>query len=329
MSHAHRSRLATGPFTPGARDVAARLRVGSGAARGCMRDRMALPCQRIRLGPCASVASMSAPSGRHRPGAPRARWSRPFRRVDPGSVVADRRERAVDPGSSRAAAAMAMTDGSAPAGRREPDPHSAAWVAALTGPEGQRDAALGRLHRVLLRAALFEIDRRGDETGCGRGDDLDDLALQAAEDALKAIISRLHTYRGDSRFTTWACKFALFEVGVKLRRREWHDREIPREPVVRAELTARRASPDADAHTAELIAAVTDAIADALTDHERAVLIALTFHEVPIDVLAERLGTTRGAVYQTLHDARRKLNARLRAQGLASSAAGTTAWGRP
>ena len=257
------------------------------------------------------------------------RRRRPFRRVDPGSAVADRRRRAVDPGSSRAAGAMAMTDGSAPVGRPTPDPQSAAWVAALTGPAGQRDAALGRLHGVLLRAALFEVDRRREETDRTRRADLDDLALQAAEDALKAIVSQLNTYRGDSRFTTWACKFALFEVGAKLRRREWHDREIPREPVARAELTARPASPDADAHAAELIAAVTDAIAEALTDHERAVLIALTFNEVPIDVLAERLGTTRGAVYQTLHDARRKLTARLRAQGLASSAAGTTAWARP
>ena len=222
-----------------------------------------------------------------------------------------------------------MTDGSAPAGRREPDPHSAAWVAALTGPEGQRDAALGRLHGVLLRAAHFEIDRRLAATGRALGDDLDDLALQAANDALKVIISQLHRYRGDSRFTTWACKFASFEVGVKLRRREWQDREIPREADGWAELTARRASPDADAETAELIAGITDAITDALTDHERAVLIALTFNDVPIDVLAERLGTTRGAVYQTLHDARRKLRARLHAQGLASSAAGTTAWGRP
>ena len=209
------------------------------------------------------------------------------------------------------------SDGSAPGGERAPDSQSLAWLAALTGPEEQRDSALARLHAVLLRAALFEIDRRRDATGRVRGADLDDLALQAANDALLAVTSQLHTYRGGSRFTTWACKFASFEVGVKLRRREWQGRELPREADGWADLIARCASPDTDAETAELLRAVTQAIADALTERERAVLIALTVDDVPIDVLAERLATTRGAVYQTLHNARRKLRARLGAQGLA------------
>ena len=59
-----------------------------------------------------------------------------------------------------------------------------------------------------------------------------------------------------------------------------------------------------------------DAIATALTRHQRAVLVAITLRDVPIDVLAERLGTTRGALYKTLHDARRKLRAQLALQGL-------------
>jgi RNA polymerase sigma-70 factor (ECF subfamily) len=202
-------------------------------------------------------------------------------------------------------------DGSAPAGRRAPDSQSLAWLAALTGPRGQRDAALGRLHALLLRAALFEIDRRVDASGRAREADLDDLALQAANDALLAIVGRLDTYRGGSRFTTWACKFASFEVGARLRRREWQGRELPHEADGWADLAGRRASPDTEPETAELIAAVTDAIAGELTERERGVLIALTVNDVPIDVLAERLGTTRGAVYQTLHDARAKLRARV------------------
>ena len=130
-----------------------------------------------------------------------------------------------------------------------------------------------------------------------------------------AIMRKLHTYRGDSRFTTWAYKFALLEAAVKVRRRTWQDREVPLEDDGWAQLADGRAAPDADAETAELIDAVRAAIRDALTPHQRAVLIAITLNDVPIDVLAERLSTTRGALYKTLHDARKKLRARLAADG--------------
>jgi RNA polymerase sigma-70 factor (ECF subfamily) len=45
------------------------------------------------------------------------------------------------------------------------------------------------------------------------------------------------------------------------------------------------------------------------------VLVAITINGVPIDVLAERLNTTRGALYKTLHDARKKLRAELITNG--------------
>jgi RNA polymerase sigma-70 factor (ECF subfamily) len=130
-----------------------------------------------------------------------------------------------------------------------------------------------------------------------------DLAAQAAGDAMLALLAKLHTYRGESRFTTWAYKFALYEAGVKLRRRAWQGREIPLEP-------------DEEAEQRELVHALQDAIATTLTQHQREVLVALALNGVPIDVLAERLGTTRGALYKTLHDARRKLRAHLEHQGL-------------
>ena len=142
------------------------------------------------------------------------------------------------------------------------------------------------------------------------------MATQAADDALMAVMSKLHTYRGDSRFTTWAYKFGLLEASVKLRRRAWQAREIPLEEDGWARLPDLRAAPHADLESAELIAAVREAIRDALTPHQRGVLIAIALNDVPIDVLAERLGSTRGALYKTLHDARRKLRARLAEQGL-------------
>ena len=104
---------------------------------------------------------------------------------------------------------------------------------------------------------------------------------------------------------------------MKVRRRAWHGREVPLEADGWAQLADRRSSPDADAESSELIAAICDAIAEAQTPHQRTVMVALTLNDVPIDVLAERLGTTRGALYKTLHDARRKLGARLSYHGFA------------
>jgi RNA polymerase sigma-70 factor, ECF subfamily len=196
------------------------------------------------------------------------------------------------------------------------DAESAAWLRALdaTGPE--RDDAVERLHALLVCAAFAEVDRRRSSTAAAAGD-LDDLAIQAADDALMAVLRKLHSYRGDSRFTTWAYKFALLEAAAALRRRPWHGRELPLEAEGWARLADDgRASPARQAEAAELIAAIRDAIAEVLTPHQRGVLVALTLNDVPIDVLAERQGTTRNSLYKTLHDGRRKLRARLAEKGL-------------
>ena len=198
------------------------------------------------------------------------------------------------------------------------DVESVGWVRALAGTGPEREDAVERLHALLVRAACFELARRGHRVADAGSGDLDDLAVQAADDALVALLAKLHTYRGDSRFTTWAYKFALLEAAVRLRRRPWHGRELPLEADGWAQLTDdRQPSPAGQAEASELLGAVRDAIAEVLTPHQRAVLVAITLNDIPIDVLAERRGTTRGALYKTLHDARRKLRARLAEDGLA------------
>jgi len=198
--------------------------------------------------------------------------------------------------------------------RRVTDVESLRWLSDLsaTGP-GREDAA-ERLHALLLRAARFEVARR-QRAGAVDGDD---LAVQAADDALVAILSKLHTYRGESRFTTWAYKFVLLEAAAAVRKASWRGREVPLEGDGWAQLHDHgRACPDAEAEAFEVIDAVRDAIAEVLTPQQRAVLVALTLNDVPIDVLAERRATNRNALYKTLHDARRKLRARLAQDGLA------------
>jgi RNA polymerase sigma-70 factor (ECF subfamily) len=203
----------------------------------------------------------------------------------------------------------------AAAAGRSIDADSDAWVRQLSSTGHEREDAIERLHAVLLRAARFELGRR--QALAAPPGDLDDLAVQAADDALIAILRKLHTYRGDSRFTTWAYKFALLEAAVKARRRPWQGRELPLEADGLAELQADgRTSPSGQAEASELIRAVSDALSEVLTPHQRAVLVAITLNNVPIDVVADRRDTTRGALYKTLHVARRKLRTRLAEEGL-------------
>jgi RNA polymerase sigma-70 factor (ECF subfamily) len=188
------------------------------------------------------------------------------------------------------------------------------WLRRLGASGTERDAAVAELHALLLKAARFEIERRRASLPHLRGRDFDDLAQQSADDALLALLGKLDQFRGESRFTTWAYKFALLEAGVKVRRRTWQGREVPLEEEGWARL-AGGAAAERPAEDADLLAAVCEEIEHGLSPRQRRVLIAVVLNDVPIDVLAERLGTTRGALYKTLHDARRKLRAALTGRG--------------
>ncbi len=197
------------------------------------------------------------------------------------------------------------------------DLESRAWIEALGDQGAARDDAIARLHALLLRAARFEVGRRRPTLPHLRGNELDDIALEAADDALVSVLARLEDFEGRSRFSTWAYKFALLEAAVKLRKRSWQGREIPLEPESWSLFADRGSSPEDDAEQSELLREIREATESVLTPHQRRVLVAIALNGVPIDVLAERLGSTRGALYKTLHDARQKLRAHLAARGLA------------
>ena len=204
-----------------------------------------------------------------------------------------------------------------PAPVRDLDEESREWLRTLRSDGLVKDQAVARLHGLLLRAARFEVGRRRAGLPHLRGDELDDIALEAADDALMSVLQRLDDFRGASRFTTWVYKFALLEAAVKLRRRAWQGRELPLEPDTWSAFRSAGLEPDAQVEQGELLAALERAIAEVLTPHQRRVLVALALNGVPIDVLAERFHTTRGALYKTLHDARRKLRLHLHDRGLA------------
>src|SRR5215207_7145332 len=183
-----------------------------------------------------------------------------------------------------ATATVAAAMPEVPAVRSRPlDTESREWLASLRSRGAEQAAAIERLHDLLLRAARFEVARRRPGLPHLRGNELDDIAQEAADDALMSVLGRL----------------------------AWQGREVPLEPESWGIFASSSATPEAEAQQGELLRAVKEAIAEALTPRQREVLVALALNGVPIDVLAERMGSTRGALYKTLHDARAKLRARL------------------
>jgi RNA polymerase sigma-70 factor, ECF subfamily len=188
------------------------------------------------------------------------------------------------------------------------------WVAALGGDGAERDDAETRLHGALLRVARSELSRRHGQLNVS-GPELDDLAHQAAADAMVAIMARLDQFRGESRFTTWAYKFVMFEVSGKVARHAW--RRHP--PSLDASMWERL--PDSLAprpgdrlEQQEQLGALSAAIGG-LSDRQREVFVAIALNDLSIDVLAVKLGSNRNAIYKNLFDARRNLRARMAAAG--------------
>ncbi|MCI2423191.1 sigma-70 family RNA polymerase sigma factor [Saccharopolyspora sp. K220] len=195
------------------------------------------------------------------------------------------------------------------------DPASAEWIRSLTSGGAEYEQACDRLHALLLRVALAEVRRRGPRSHIA-GPELDDIAHQAAADALMAITRKIGEFRGESRFTTWAFKFAILEVSNKLGRHFWRTRHAALDAEDWDRLPDRFGiGPDEATEARELLTALRQAVDEVLTDHQRRIFVALVLGGVPLDALVAELGTNRNAVYKTMFDARRKLRSRLVAGG--------------
>jgi RNA polymerase sigma-70 factor, ECF subfamily len=196
------------------------------------------------------------------------------------------------------------------------DADSRAWVQALGGASsGQRCTAEARLHEMLLRIARSEVRRRGPSLRIS-GPELDDVAYQAAADAMMAITSKLSTFRGESRFTTWAYKFVILEVSAKLGRHFWREHGVSFEAADWDRLPDRfGVHPAHEAEGRDIAAALRTAVEQELTERQRRVFLALVVTGVPLDALVVELNSTRNAVYKMMFDARRKLRAALVAKG--------------
>jgi RNA polymerase sigma-70 factor, ECF subfamily len=189
------------------------------------------------------------------------------------------------------------------------------WVRALSGGGADRERATARLHEMLLRVARAEARRRSGQLRIS-GPELDDLAHHAAADAVLAIIAKIGEFRGESRFTTWACKFVIFEVSGKIGRHFWRHPAIPLEAGDWDRLPDRFGlDPARESEWRDLVRALRRAVEEELTEHQRRVFTAIVVDGVPLDALAVKLRSNRNALYKTMFDARRKLRASLVANG--------------
>jgi RNA polymerase sigma-70 factor, ECF subfamily len=195
------------------------------------------------------------------------------------------------------------------------DPESAAWVQGLSDSGPTYDETVARLHELLLRVARGEVRRRNGQLPIA-GPELDDLAHQAAADAVIGITAKVAEFHGESRFTTWACKFAIFEVSTKIGRHFWQKPTSHMDAEDWDRLPDRFGlDPGRIAEWRDVVAALHRAVDDELTDRQRRIFVAIVLNGVPLDALVADLGSSRNAIYKALFDARRKLRASLVTNG--------------
>jgi RNA polymerase sigma-70 factor (ECF subfamily) len=188
------------------------------------------------------------------------------------------------------------------------------WVAALSSDGPEQALAQRELHALMLRAAGHQVWRMRSALPDPSPAAIEVIVNQSADEAMTALLGKLHTFQGRSRFTTWAYKFAILQAATEVRRLQWRRREVELRDLDVPPAPTHE-NPELHAEGNDLASAVADAMRRVLTPYQRRIAIALLVDCVPIDVLADRLGTNRGALYKTLHDVRVRLRAELTANG--------------
>jgi RNA polymerase sigma-70 factor, ECF subfamily len=222
---------------------------------------------------------------------------------------------AVDTVTPTGAGSLAAVELAGPA-ERALDAESADWLRRLSAGDGAlRQEAERALHARLLRIALAEVNRRSAGTPV-TGPELTDVAHQAADDAMLAILAKLTGFRGESRFTTWAYRFVILEVSSKLGRHYWRNAPVALDAAQWERLPDRLGiDPQQLAESAGILAEVRRVVDDELTAHQRRIFVAIVVDAIPLDALAAKLGLQRNAIYKVIFDARRKIRRALVANG--------------
>jgi RNA polymerase sigma-70 factor, ECF subfamily len=221
----------------------------------------------------------------------------------------------VEPGGLPAPSPHRRGLGEQDLGKQDLDEESAAWLRRLRAGNGERQAVERELHARLVRIALAEVRRRSASTAV-TGQELDDVAQQAAGDAMVAILAKLDDFRGESRFITWAYRFVILEVSSKLGRHFWRNPTVALDAGQWERLPDRLGlDPERQVVAAGILAEVRRVVDSELTAHQRRVFVAVIVDGIPLDALAGQLGLQRNAIYKVIFDARRKIRRALVAKG--------------
>lgn len=195
------------------------------------------------------------------------------------------------------------------------------WLTQLRAEGTPEQAeAIEDLRLYLLRAVLYFFSASpGDLRGLAR-QEIEQVAQDLAQDALLTILKNLDEFRGESKFTTWAYRFAINMSLVEARRQRYKNLSLDRlfeNPDLPDFQFEDKDSPDPSrsAQQQEIWETVREVIANELTDRQRAILTAIVFDDVPVDIVTEQFHMNRNAVYKMVHDARAKLKKRLEERG--------------
>ena len=192
------------------------------------------------------------------------------------------------------------------------------WVAELAEPGEAQENALADLRAIVMRGLPYSLSKYLKPSD----PQFESLSEEVAQDTLLRVLDSLHSFEGRSKFTTWVHKIAVRIALTELRRKRWRDVSLdeltenaPGEGP-RGILAAHEAGPDVMAEQSDMIEHLQRVISEELTDKQREALIATRVHGMPMEEVARRMGTNRNALYKLLHDARKRMKARLEQEGL-------------
>jgi RNA polymerase sigma-70 factor (ECF subfamily) len=187
------------------------------------------------------------------------------------------------------------------------------WLSDLRGDN--QDQAIGDLTRVLKKGLIYALSSRIKT-------DLETQVDDFVQDAVLRILDKMDTFRGESKFTTWAQKVAVRVAFTEMRRQRWKDISIedlmPEDSGDFTPLVLSDPSPDPEQRTSQtlMLEMVDEMLKTDLTERQRTALMAIMHGGMPLEEVARRMDTNRNALYKLLHDARKQMRSRLVEKGL-------------
>lgn len=197
------------------------------------------------------------------------------------------------------------------------------WLTDLAEGAAQQANALNDLRARIQRSIYYYLSQERSDLRDLAPVEIEQMAEDMAQDATLRVLANLHHFRGESQFTTWANRIATRVAISELRRARYKDFSLDSMtsegelfPAEASLISEAPPSPERAAERADTLSHVLTSLSSTLTDRQYKALEAVALRGVPMDVVAEQLGTNRNALYKLLHDARRKLKTALEADGL-------------